>query len=67
MGIAGATPDAFVELERDKIPRGAKRTLRDNNVVQSPVAQAEAKLGAARAFLVTRSRSRAAGSPSTSG
>jgi indole-3-acetate monooxygenase len=51
MGIARATLDAFVELARDKIPRGAKRTLRDNNVVQSQVAQAEARLGAARAFL----------------
>ena len=52
LGIARATLDAFVELARDKIPRGAKRTLRDNNVVQSQVAQAEARLGAARAFLM---------------
>ncbi len=52
IGIARSTLDAFVELARDKIPRGAKRTLRDNNVVQSQVAQAEAKLGAARAFLL---------------
>jgi indole-3-acetate monooxygenase len=52
IGIARATLDAFVELARDKIPRGAKRTLRDNNVVQSQVAQAEARLGAARAFLM---------------
>jgi alkylation response protein AidB-like acyl-CoA dehydrogenase len=52
MGIARGTLDAFVELARDKIPRGAKRSLRDNNVVQSQVAQAEARLGAARAFLL---------------
>jgi alkylation response protein AidB-like acyl-CoA dehydrogenase len=52
MGIARGVLDAFVELARDKIPRGGKRTLRDNNVVQSQVAQAEAKLGAARAFLL---------------
>jgi indole-3-acetate monooxygenase len=52
MGIARSTLDAFVELARDKIPRGAKHTLRDNNLVQSQVAQAEAKLGAARAFLL---------------
>ena len=45
MGIARATLDAFVELARDKIPRGGRRTLRDNNVVQSQVAQAEARLG----------------------
>jgi indole-3-acetate monooxygenase len=52
MGIARGTLDAFVELARDKTARGAKRTLRDNNVVQSQVAQAEARLTAARAFLL---------------
>ena len=51
MGIARAALDAFIELARDKIPRGAKRTLRDNHVVQSQVAQAEARLSAARAHL----------------
>jgi alkylation response protein AidB-like acyl-CoA dehydrogenase len=51
MGIARSTIEAFIELARDKIPRGAKVTLRDNNVVQSQLAQAEAKLSAARAFL----------------
>ncbi|HEV2099011.1 MAG TPA: acyl-CoA dehydrogenase family protein, partial [Stellaceae bacterium] len=52
MGIARGTLDAFVKLARDKIPRGATRTLRDNNVVQSQVAQGEARLAAARAFLL---------------
>jgi indole-3-acetate monooxygenase len=52
LGIARAVLDAFVELARDKIPRGAKRTLRDNNVIQAQVAQSEARIGAARAFLV---------------
>jgi indole-3-acetate monooxygenase len=52
LGIARSTIDAFVELARDKIPRGAKQTLRDNNVVQAQVAQSEARLGAARAFLL---------------
>jgi alkylation response protein AidB-like acyl-CoA dehydrogenase len=51
-GIARSTLDAFIELARDKIPRGAKRTLRDDNVVQSQVAQSEARLRAARAFLL---------------
>jgi alkylation response protein AidB-like acyl-CoA dehydrogenase len=52
LGIARSTLEAFVELARDKIPRGAKRTLRDNNVIQSQVAQSEARLSAARAFLL---------------
>ena len=52
LGIARGTLDAFIELARDKVPRGAERTLRDNHVVQSQVAQAEARLGAARAFLL---------------
>jgi alkylation response protein AidB-like acyl-CoA dehydrogenase len=53
LGIARSTLDAFLELARDKIPRGAKRTLRDDNVVQSQVAQSEARLRAARAFLLS--------------
>jgi len=52
LGIARSTLDAFIELARDKIPRGAIRTLRDDNVVQSQVAQSEARLRAARAFLL---------------
>ena len=52
LGIARSALDAFVELARDKIPRGAKRTLRDNNVVQAQVSQSEARLCAARAFLL---------------
>lgn len=52
LGIARAVLDAFIELARDKIPRGAKRTLRDNNVIQAQVAQSEARIGAARAFLL---------------
>jgi indole-3-acetate monooxygenase len=52
LGIARGVFDAFVELARDKIPRGARRTLRDNNVIQTQVAQAAARTGAARAFLL---------------
>src|SRR5215472_5644586 len=51
MGIARATLDAFVELARDKVPFRGQRTLRENNVIQSQVAQAEARLRSARAFL----------------
>jgi len=51
MGIAGSALDAFIELARDKVPFRGKSTLRDNNVVQSQIAQAEARLRSARAFL----------------
>jgi alkylation response protein AidB-like acyl-CoA dehydrogenase len=52
LGSARSALDAFVELARDKIPRGARHTLRDNNVIQAQTAQSEARLGAARAFLL---------------
>jgi alkylation response protein AidB-like acyl-CoA dehydrogenase len=51
MGIARSTLDAFIELARDKVPFRGKKTLRDNNVVQSEVAQSEARLRSARAWL----------------
>jgi alkylation response protein AidB-like acyl-CoA dehydrogenase len=51
MGIARSTLDAFIELARDKVPFRGRRTLRDNNLIQSQVAQAEARLSAARAYL----------------
>ncbi|HJU14906.1 MAG TPA: acyl-CoA dehydrogenase family protein [Stellaceae bacterium] len=51
LGIARGTLDAFIELARDKVPRGARRTLRENNVIQSQVAQSEARLASARAWL----------------
>lgn len=51
MGIAKGAFDSFIEIARDKIPRGARGTLRENNVIQSQVAQCEAKLKSARAYL----------------
>jgi alkylation response protein AidB-like acyl-CoA dehydrogenase len=51
MGIARSALDAFIELAGDKVPFRGKSTLRDNNVVQSQVAQSEARLRAARAHL----------------
>jgi indole-3-acetate monooxygenase len=52
LGIARSTLDAFIVLARDKIPRGARNTLRENNLIQAQVAQSEARLCGARAFLL---------------
>ena len=51
LGIARGMLDAFIELARDKIPRGQRKTLRENNVIQSQVAQAEARIASSRAWL----------------
>jgi indole-3-acetate monooxygenase len=51
LGIAQGAFDSFIEIARDKVPRGAKGTLRENNVIQSQVAQCEARLKSARAYL----------------
>ena len=52
LGIARGMLEDFIELACDKVPRGAKGTLRENHVVQAQVAQAEAKLRSSRAFLL---------------
>jgi alkylation response protein AidB-like acyl-CoA dehydrogenase len=51
LGIARAMLDAFEALATRKTPRNLTR-LADNAAVQSNVAQMEARLGAARAYLV---------------
>jgi alkylation response protein AidB-like acyl-CoA dehydrogenase len=45
--------DAFLDLPATKTSRGASKPLRENNVVQSQLAQSEAKWHSARAFLHT--------------
>ncbi len=52
MGIARSTLAAFIELARDKIPRGARVTMRDNHMTQFQVAHAEARLASARGYLL---------------
>jgi alkylation response protein AidB-like acyl-CoA dehydrogenase len=51
LGVAGAMFEAFVALAGTKAPRNLSR-LADNAVVQAEVARAEARLGAARAYLI---------------
>jgi alkylation response protein AidB-like acyl-CoA dehydrogenase len=51
LGIARGLIDAFLALPSSKVSRGAGRPMRENNVVQSQLAQSEARWHAARAFL----------------
>ena len=50
-GIARAMLDAFIDLAKEKAPRGLVR-LADSPVVQADVAHREACLGSARAYMV---------------
>ena len=51
LGIARGLIDAFLELPATKVSRGAAKPMRENNVVQSQLAQSEARWHSARAFL----------------
>jgi indole-3-acetate monooxygenase len=51
LGIARGTMDAFLGLPREKTRRGAGKPMVENNVVQSHVAQSEARWRSARYFL----------------
>ena len=51
LGIARGMLEAFIELALRKTPRGTGR-LADNAVIQAEVARAEARLGAARSYLI---------------
>jgi alkylation response protein AidB-like acyl-CoA dehydrogenase len=51
LGIGRGLIDAFLELPATKVSRGAAKPMRENNVVQSQLAQCEAKWHSARAFL----------------
>jgi len=52
LGIARRMLDGLVALAKEKTPRGYKRPLRDNAVIQSQVGYAEAQLQSARLFLL---------------
>lgn len=51
IGIARATLDAFVALAKEKSPSSALRPLRDDTWIQARIAQADAKISAASAWL----------------
>jgi indole-3-acetate monooxygenase len=51
LGVARAMLDAFVALALRKTPRGTGR-LADSAVIQAELARAEARLGAARVYLL---------------
>jgi indole-3-acetate monooxygenase len=51
-GIGRGALDYFVDLARNKVPRGMASPLRDNAVMQSGLAQAEVNLRAARGFVL---------------
>ena len=51
LGIARGLIDAFLNLPANKVSRGASKPMRENNVVQSQLAQSEARWHSARAFL----------------
>jgi indole-3-acetate monooxygenase len=52
LGVALASLDAFIELAAAKIPKTRSYVLRDNAVIQSQVALAQAKLASARCLLL---------------
>jgi len=51
-GCARSTLASFIELARDKIPRGARNTMRNNHVTQREVAQSEVRLSSAWGHLL---------------
>jgi alkylation response protein AidB-like acyl-CoA dehydrogenase len=51
LGLARGMLDAFIDLARQKTPRGMVR-LADSGVVQAEIAKCEARLGAARGYLL---------------
>lgn len=53
LGIARRMLDGLVGLAKEKTPRGFKRPLCDNAVIQSQVGYAEAQLQSARLFLLS--------------
>jgi alkylation response protein AidB-like acyl-CoA dehydrogenase len=51
LGLAHSSLAAAIDMAGGKIPRGMERSIRESSSVQASVAIAQARLGAARAFL----------------
>jgi indole-3-acetate monooxygenase len=54
LGIARGAIDDLVELATEKVPTGSRRTLAERPAVQQAIAQSEARLGSARAYMHDR-------------
>ena len=54
LGIARAALDAFIGLGAEKIPSHTTMVMRENPAVQRQFAEAEAKLGSSRTYLIDR-------------
>jgi alkylation response protein AidB-like acyl-CoA dehydrogenase len=51
LGIAHTALGDIIDFAAGKVPRGMERSIRENSTVQAAVATAQARLGAARAYL----------------
>jgi alkylation response protein AidB-like acyl-CoA dehydrogenase len=51
LGIARSMLDAAIRLAKEKTPRAAKHTLRDNHLIQFQIGEAEARLRSARGYV----------------
>jgi alkylation response protein AidB-like acyl-CoA dehydrogenase len=51
LGIARAMLDACISLAKEKTPRAARHSLKDNHLIQFQVGEAEARLRAARNYI----------------
>ncbi len=56
LGIARAMLDACVALAKDKTPRAAKHSLKDNHLIQFQIGEAEARLRSARTYMQATAR-----------
>ena len=52
LGVARAMLDAYIILAKEKLPRGYKQQMRESGVVQLEIGEMEARLRAARAYLM---------------